>query len=69
MSENWKSANARMACLDCGESGAHAYTTTKGKNPGRYVRVCRQCLDRWAEFGLQSRGPMYEEPGSLQKVG
>ena len=60
--KTWAAANARMACLDCGESGAHPYTTTKGKNPGRLVRVCHRCLDRWGDFGLRSRPPVYEEP-------
>lgn len=60
--ETWKSANERMACLDCGESGAHPYTTTRGANPGRAVRVCHRCVHRWVEFGLVERAPMYEEP-------
>ena len=61
MSELWKSANARMACLDCGESGAHPFVTTKGENQGRAVRVCRRCLHRWDEFGLRTRAPMFDE--------
>lgn len=64
MSESWKSANERMACLDCGQSGAHPYTTTTGANPGRAVRVCRQCLHRWGEFGLRTRAPIHEERAS-----
>lgn len=51
MSETWARANARMACLDCGESGAHPYVTTKGENPGRQVRVCTACMHRWEEWG------------------
>jgi hypothetical protein len=64
MSETWKTANLRMACLDCGESSAQPYVTTKGENPGRAVRVCHRCFDRWGAFGLRPRDPMYEEPGS-----
>lgn len=62
MGESWTSANARMSCLDCGESGAHPYTTTKGENHGRPVRVCHKCLHRWEWLGLKPREPMYEEP-------
>lgn len=62
MSETWKSANERMACVDCGESGAQPYTTVYG----RHVRVCSRCLHRWESFGLRSREPMYEEPRAPQ---
>ena len=62
MPESWKKANERMSCLDCGESGAEPYVTTKGKNPGRNVRVCHKCVHRWEEFGLKPREPVYEEP-------
>jgi hypothetical protein len=62
MGETWASANRRMSCLDCGESGAQPYTTTQGENPGRHVRVCHRCIDRWVKFGLVTREPMYEEP-------
>lgn len=61
MSESWASANRRMACLDCGESGAYPYVTTRGANIGRFVRVCRKCLHRWGEYGLRSREPVHEE--------
>lgn len=60
--ESWESANMRMACLDCGESGAAPYVTTKGENPGKPVRVCDKCIHRWEAFGLKDRPTMYEEP-------
>lgn len=62
MGESWASANARMACFDCGESGAQPYTTTAGPNPGKHVRVCLQCVDRWEWLKLVSRERMFEEP-------
>ncbi len=68
MPETWASANARRACLDCGESGAGMYVTTRGKNPGRNVRVCHRCIDHWVEFGLQTREPIYEEKTGSQAV-
>lgn len=61
MAETWAQANARMACLDCGESNAHPYVTTKGANPGRLVRVCNPCMHRWEEWGLKPRPLMHEE--------
>lgn len=68
MAESWTSANKRMACLDCGESEAQPYVTTRGENPGRPVRVCHRCSHRWVEFGLKERPPMYEEPGAVPKA-
>jgi len=59
--ETWASANARMSCFDCGESGAHPYTTNAGPNPGKHVRVCRLCDHRWAWLDLRARDRMYEE--------
>lgn len=59
--ESWAEANARMSCLHCGASGADPYVTTRGENPGRNVRVCVRCLDRWTEFGLRPRGIVYDE--------
>jgi len=52
--ETMGSANARRACLDCGESGAGLYVTRDGRN----VRVCGQCLDHWAEWQLREREPL-----------
>lgn len=67
--EAWASANARMSCLDCGASGAQPYTTTRGPSPGKHVRVCRACVDRWAWLGLVSRYPMYDEPNAGPEPG
>lgn len=61
MSESWASANARMACLDCGESGAHPYTTRWGN----HVRVCNACIHRWEDARLVPRDRMYDEPGAV----
>jgi hypothetical protein len=60
MSETWASANARMSCLDCGESGADPYTASEG----RPVRVCRRCVHCWEWLRLVPRAPMYDEPGA-----
>lgn len=67
--ETWTSANKRMACLQCGESGAQPYQTTRGENPGRYVRVCARCAPEWVEFGLRERPPMYDEPAKPREDG
>jgi len=64
MKETWKSANERMACLTCGESGAHPYTASLAGNPGKPVRVCVRCLHSWEHMKLTPRAPMYEEPGA-----
>lgn len=64
--ETWAQANRRMACIDCGKSGAQPYVTTKGANPGRNVRICDECSPRWVEYGLKERAPTYEEPGAVQ---
>lgn len=63
MSETWASANARRACLDCGESDADLYRTTRGEHPGRLVRVCQRCAvaHDWYRFGLVAREPLPEE--------
>ncbi len=61
MSETRASANARMACLECGVSGAAPYVTTKGANPGRMVRVCDRDLPGWSEYGLRERKPIEGE--------
>lgn len=53
--ETITSANRRMACYDCGESGATPVVTTKGENAGRKIRVCLRCAHRWDEFGLRVR--------------
>lgn len=65
MGETNGQAAARMACLDCGNSGATAYTTTKGANPGRLVRICDACWGRWAEYGLKTRDLL---PGERQSM-
>jgi len=45
MPETVASANARMACLDCGESNAIPVVTEFGK----YSRLCASCIHsvRW----------------------
>jgi hypothetical protein len=58
MGESWASANARMACFDCGESGAKPYTTSHGN----HVRVCLRCIQRWECCRLVPREPMFDEP-------
>lgn len=58
MIESWASSNRRMACLDCGESGAQPYTTSHGK----HVRVCNRCLGRWEWLRLVPRDRMFDEP-------
>jgi hypothetical protein len=56
-------ANRVRACLDCGEAGALLWRTTKGKNPGRLLRICAACLrkDDWHRFGLVERQPILGE--------
>lgn len=49
------------ACMECGKHGAALLETTKGENPGRFVRVCFLCVDHWVRFGLRSRDPVHEE--------
>lgn len=53
--ETEREAGARMACHDCGESGADPWVTTKVENPGRLLRVCHRCVHRWVTWGLVSR--------------
>lgn len=64
MSEFVSAEDHRLACFDCGESGARLFVTTKGENPGRKIRVCPKCLRRWDDFGLKSRAPEGVEYGS-----
>lgn len=56
-------ANRVRACLDCGEPGALLWSTTKGENPGRLLRICAACLrkDDWHRFGLVERQPILGE--------
>ena len=51
------------ACLDCGSPGARLWTTTKGENPGRLLRVCDACCSAhdWYRFGLIEREPTVAE--------
>jgi hypothetical protein len=56
MSESWASANARRACLNCGESGASLYVMPNGVK----TRVCHRCSPLWP-VRLIPREPMYEE--------
>lgn len=64
MSESWASANARRACVRCGESGAHLYTLISAARPeGVPTRVCSACLRTgiYDHVRLLPRGPLYEE--------
>lgn len=56
-----KENNDKRACLDCGEPGAPLWRTTKGENPGQFLRICAACLrkDDWHRFGL--RQPFLDE--------
>lgn len=58
MGESWASANARMACMDCGESGADPYTT----NLGKHVRICGRCLHGWEALQPRMRERLPCEP-------
>lgn len=60
---NVREANRVRACLDCGEPGALLWSTTKGENPGRLLRICAACLrkDDWHRFGLVERQPILGE--------
>lgn len=60
---NVRKANRVRSCLDCGDPGALLFRTTRGKNPGRLLRLCVPCLrkDDWHRFGLVERQPLIGE--------
>ena len=58
--ETWASANARRACLGCGQSNAHLYEVA---STGVKTRVCGSCFlsGSWGSTRLIPREPTSEE--------
>jgi len=57
--ETWASANARRACLGCGQSNAHLFTVA---STGIKTRVCGPCVSgNWSSIRLIPREPTAEE--------
>jgi len=58
--ETWASANARRACLGCGQSNAHLYEVA---STGAKTRVCGPCVlsGSWDCQRLIPREPIAEE--------
>ncbi len=58
--ETWTQANARRACLGCGESEAHLYLN---RDTGKKTRVCNECSRSgfWDYVSLAPREPIAEE--------
>lgn len=58
--ETWASANARRACLGCGQSDAHLFEVA---STGVKTRVCGSCVlsGSWDDVRLFPRWPTAEE--------
>lgn len=52
-----------MACLWCGTHESYPLVTTRGENPGRLIRSCRECIHHWDDYGPVLR-PLFEGEGS-----